>query len=110
MGRKKRERTRFWKDWADRLDQDARVEQPEPPQKPGGEKLDVNVIHLNYRDQARTIGELLDLFWPANREVDGKAEEVLTVWVAADGMIVKLAPPPGSYFPRLLPDHPENTG
>jgi len=93
MGKKRRLMT---------LDKYPRVEQPEAPQKTGREELDVQVVHLNHRDQPSQIHRLFEIIWPPYDNVDGESEEMLTVRIAANGMILSVAPPPGRYFPGLI--------
>lgn len=53
----------------------------------------MKVIRLRYRDQANAIDRILDLARPLRDKVEGESEEVLTVWIAADGTIEGIAPP-----------------
>jgi len=90
------------------LDKYPRVEQPEAAEETGGKELEVDVIHLNYRDQPGTIRELLESLWIPRGGVDGEPEEMLTVRCAPNGEIVSLCPPPGRYFRRLPSQHDQN--
>lgn len=54
----------------------------------------MKVIRLRYRDQAQAIHRILDLVRPLGDKVERESEEVLTVWIAPNGAIRGIAPPP----------------
>lgn len=84
------------------LDKYPRVEKPEAPEGAGGEELNVEVVHLNNRDQPVQIQRLLELIWPPYDDINSESEEVLTVRLTPNGEILSVAPPPGRHFPWLL--------
>ncbi len=54
----------------------------------------MKVIRFRYRDQAEAIHRILDLARSRGDKVEREAEEVLTMWVTADGDVLCIAPPP----------------
>jgi len=97
----------FWPGNRAALDKNPAFKQAELPEKPGGEELDVHVVHLNYRDQAGFARELLDAIGPGRNDVQGKAEQVLAVCCTSDGSVLSLTPPPGRRLSWLRSEHEE---
>jgi hypothetical protein len=88
-----------------RLHFDCATEKTGASQRASGEQLNMKVIRLRYRDQADAIDRVLDLARPLRDKVESKAEEVLTLWIASDGVIEGIAPPP-----RCKYDAPRQSG
>jgi hypothetical protein len=76
------------------------IENPDLSEQPGGEKLKVYMVELDYRDQAGLAGYVLDSLRVSANYVNCETQQVLTIWVTGDGSILCLAPPPGRH---LLP-------
>jgi len=54
----------------------------------------MKMIKLSYRDYPELIRDLLNQLQVRRHEVDGEPEQVLTLWIAADGAIVCACPEP----------------
>ncbi len=76
------------------LDLSLTPEEAEAAEQARREKLDVDVVELNYRNQPQSIRDLFHQLWPSSHHVDGEAEEVLTLRVAPDGTVLSITPPP----------------
>lgn len=63
-------------------------------QRASGEKLKMKMIKLRYRDYPQLIGDLLDQLKVRTHEVDGEAEQMLTLWISPDGSIIAVRPVP----------------
>lgn len=82
-------------------DRDAGVKEAEPAEQAGREELDVNVVHLNYRDQPNQISDVLEALRVGGNSVDREAEDMLTVRLTPYGEILSLTAPPGRHVRGL---------
>lgn len=86
--------TYLWVNGQLRLDFELGTEKTKAGKLARRENLNMKVIHLKYGDHAELVDDLCDLIRAGGDKVNGEAEKVLRVWIAPDGAILKIVPPP----------------